>query len=502
MNSSNWQNIDIRLFAVAASLLLSVFSVLTSDMPNDDAYTYVRTADIFLDQGLAAAISHYTWAAYSILIGLVSMLGISLFTAAFVINSLFYALIVYSFISIVQSIDDSKIIVSLGAATVLFFPELNEYRDMVVRDIGFWGLALFGLWQFLQYYQSRELKYGVYFCIALGLAALFRSEAILYLALTPFALLFDARNEVSSNRKNLLQMLLLILGFALAGSLVLLTFGINIFSLLMEFVSVYQPFLVNAISPSESEVTAMGNAIFGEYASTFSRQYVTAVIALGLLVVLFMNVFYAISGPYFWMLVYGWHKNYLSGKHQQLMPVLAYFLINLLILVVFLYITRYLSSRYGVILALMVAMQLPFVVRHIIEKIRGSQWERFGTYFLVLFFTYCAIDSYISFGKSKRWLLDTASYVSETAQAPNTVLTNNHTIAYYSGQVEEYDEVLRMLTVDEIMQSNVGDIIAIEIFYEMTLLLDEPAVTPYLEQIARFPAEGEARAAIYRRINP
>ena len=86
-----WKKLDIRYTAVIASLLLSSFSTLTASLPNDDAYTYIRTAEIFLDDGVSAAISHYTWAGYPILIGAASMFGLSLLEAAYALNTIFYS---------------------------------------------------------------------------------------------------------------------------------------------------------------------------------------------------------------------------------------------------------------------------------------------------------------------------------------------------------------------------------------------------------------------------
>jgi len=97
--------------------------------------------------------------------------------------------------------------------------------------------------------------------------------------------------------------------------------------------------------------------------------------------------------------------------------------------------------------------------------------------------------------------LDSATYLSDNTPAQSSVLTNNHTIAYYSGRVEDYDEVERMLTADAIERMNAGDIIAIELFYEMSRLLEDPAVSQFLSQIATYPAD-EPRVAIYSRVNP
>ena len=99
LNNTVIQRIDIRLLAVGFSLLTSLFIATGSTLPNDDAYRYIRTAEIALSEGLSAAIENYAWAGYSLLIALVSQIGLDLFTAAYLINACFYGLLVYSFIN-------------------------------------------------------------------------------------------------------------------------------------------------------------------------------------------------------------------------------------------------------------------------------------------------------------------------------------------------------------------------------------------------------------------
>ena len=82
MSKYNWEQVDIRLIAIAVSLLVSVLGMLSNSLPNDDAYAYIRTADIALNEGLAAAVQHYAWVSYSLLIAAISLLGFDLFTSA------------------------------------------------------------------------------------------------------------------------------------------------------------------------------------------------------------------------------------------------------------------------------------------------------------------------------------------------------------------------------------------------------------------------------------
>ena len=167
--------IDIRISAVVVSLLISLITILFPDTPNDDAYVYIKTAEIFLAEGPLAAFKNYAWASYSILTAFFSQLGFSLFTAAFVINALFYALLVHSFLSIVKLIDDSRQVMLLAALCILLYPQLNEYRYLVIRDVGFWALSLFSLWQLLLYDMNRAIVHAITFSLALMIAATFRA---------------------------------------------------------------------------------------------------------------------------------------------------------------------------------------------------------------------------------------------------------------------------------------------------------------------------------------
>jgi hypothetical protein len=501
MSARNWQQWDIRLLAVLASLALAGFAAAFASLPNDDAYTYIRTAEIFLEQGVGAAISHYTWAGYPILIGLVSLTGLSLFASAYLLNALFFAILAYAFISIVRCLDDSGRITWLAALTVLVYPELNEYRDMVVRDVGFWAMLLLALWRFMVFVETRQFSHSAFFVLAMIGAMLFRAEAVVYLVVIPFALFLQSDCSAQQNRQDFLKLAGFICTLGALGFLVLLAAGINLFSLIFEVLGIYQPFLVSLFTPDEAVTAARATAIFGEYAGIFSREYVSAVIAVGLSVVLAMTLFYTIGGPFFWLLAFGLMRKHIRLNKEKIAPILAVMLTNLFILIVFLYITRFLTGRYALVFGLMTATLIPFLVASIIERNRGGKWEKFSTYFLILFFFYCLIDSYISFGRSKDWLLDAANYVEVQAEPSTQVLTNNHTIAYFSGRVENYDKILREIEAQAILDMAPGTIVALEMYYEMALLIEQESVRPYLQLLQQFPSAEQPQIAIYRRVD-
>jgi hypothetical protein len=501
MSSTNWRQWDIRLLTVLASLALSGFAVAFASLPNDDAYTYIRTAEIFLEQGVGAAISHYTWAGYPILIALVSLLGLSLFTSAYVLNAIFFAILAYAFISILRHLDDSNRIAWLAALTVLVYPELNEYRDMVLRDAGFWAMLLLALWRFMVFVDTRQFSHSVFFVLAMIGAMLFRAEAVIYLVAIPFALFLQSDRNTQQNRQDFLKLAGFICCVGALGFLMLLAAGINLFSLIFELLRIYQPFLISRFNPDEAITAAQATAIFGEYAGIFSRDYVSAVVAVGLSVVLVMTLFYTIGGPFFWLLAFGLMRKHIRWHRAKVAPILAVSLANLFILVVFLYTTKFLTGRYALVFGLMAATLVPFLISSIIERNRGGKWEKFVSYFLILFFFYCLIDSYVSFGKSKDWLLDAAGYVELQAESETQVLTNNHTIAYFSRQVENYDDIIRELEAQNILDAAPGTIVALEMYFEMSLLVEQESVKSSLQLLQQFPNAGQPKMSIYRRVD-
>lgn len=499
--NNNWRQLDTRIYAVLASLLISAFTLAFPDSPNDDAYTYIKTAEIFLSDGLSAAYQHYEWASYSIMIGLLGLTGIDLFTAGLVINSLLYGILVYSFLSIIKEIDDSKALLVMASITILVYPQLNEYRYLIIRDVGFWAFSVLALWQYLNFARSHSLISAFAFSCSLLLAAIFRAEAMAYLLLTPFALLFDPRYE----RSTCTRLFLRLGGTALASIVVGLIFfailGLNIPDLFVEFISVYQSFIGSAFSPDEARSTELGRVLFSEHAAAYSQEYITVFLVAGFLTILLANLFNAIGGPYLIVLLLGFFRKHVQLRREILLPIIAYLLVNAVILFSFLFITRFLTSRYAMLFCILLVIFVPLIMLKILNQATGSK-QKSTRLLIAIFFTYCTFDSYLSFGESKDYVFDSIEWLAENTDEASGLITNNHAIAYFTGKVDRYDIAPKYLSREQILATNEGDTIAVELNYQMEQLLINPSVRPYLEFVAGFPQQQEQRVALYRRVNP
>ncbi len=495
----DWRQQDIRWIAVAASLVLSIFTLLLQDIPNSDAYTYARTAEIFLADGIVAAYQHYSWATYSILIGIVSLTGLDVFSAGLFVNALFYAILIYAFLSIVKEINDSKPLLAISAICILVYPQLNEYRELLIRDIGFWALSLTALWQYLLYVKTQSLRPAICFCAYLLLAAAFRAEALAYLVFVPLALLFNRRLESSARKALLLRLYAVALSLSVGLLLFLALMGLNVAQLFIQFASIYEPFISGNFTLNDGERALLGSLLFSEYAATFSREYIELFLLAGMISILFANLFSGIGGPYLIVLTVGFFRNRLRINREVAVPVTFYLCINFLILLGFIIVTRYLSARYAMLMCILLVLLVPIVVLSLLESAKASG-RRSVPIIFAIFFSYCAIDSYYSFGESKSYVEDSIEWIAENTKDSAGLVTNNHAVAYFSGKVEDYDLINRNLSEEEILSSEVGDTIVAELTFEMKNLLEKDSIADKLQLLTYFPNPETRHFAIFERI--
>ena len=125
-----------------------------------------------------------------------------------------------------------------------------------------------------------------------------------------------------------------------------------------------------------------------------------------------------------------------------------------------------------------------------------------GMRVLILFFGYCAFDSFISFGSSKEFITQSLVWLESDDHSEAELVTNNHAIAYYSGKVRNYDQVPRFVTEDQIHALRPNDLIAIEMHYEMLQLVEKGSVKPYINLQVALPNIEHMALAIYKKVEP
>lgn len=497
----NWRDIDIRLAAVLCSLLLSWWHVALNPIPNADAFEYVRAAHVYLDEGIAAAFAWYPAATYPVLMGALHRLtGIDLLSAGQLINALFYALLVYSFIALVQEIRDTRRIALLAAIVVLVFPTLNEYRYYLIRDIGFLAFMLSGALQLTRYSKTYRWPHGALFILFTCLAALLRGEALVYLPLVPLALLTQGRESWGRQVRALLTIEAALLALAVLGLFATFVLGIDILGTLQRMLHVYWPFLRDAMAAMGEKDSALSRAVFGEYAANFSGEYIWVFMLSGLTAVLVVKLISGFGVPALALLFWGAAQHRTPIGARALRPVLAYALVSFAIILSFLLLTRFLSSRYTLLFTLSCLVLLPNIIDETLTRLGESRYPRLLGNLLWGLLAFSAVDAHISFGDSKTALHEASDWLQENTQAGDSVLTNSPYVAYFSGRVAEYDLVLRYLAEDAIENAPYGAVLVLTTSSSIRAQIQRNLEFQRIEFVTAFPHTDEPDVLIYKRL--
>ena len=491
------RNVDIRVFAILISFGLSAWHVLLNPIPNADAFDYIRTATVYLDSGLAAAFSWYPSATYPVLIGVLHQLtGIDLVSSGQLLNALFYALIVYAFISISLELRNTRHIALISAAIILTFPTLNEYRYYLIRDIGFLAFMLLAGLQLIRYSKQCQNKNAIAFVSLALIAALFRSEALVYLALAPVALIASAQSRWQAFLK--LEALLFAIGILTVAILFML--NINMFSILQRVLTVYWPFLQDAFTALSDGNSALSDAIFGQYAANFSGEYIGLFMLTGLSAVLLAKLLSGLGVPFLLVLLYGLNQHRRELFNNRTRELLGFALISFAIVLCFLALTRFISTRYTLMFSLSLLALVPLIIDSTLIQMHKQQRQKLASGIFIVLFLFSAIDAHISFGGSRDSLQDATDWLLTNTQDGDTVFTNSPYIAYYSGRVENYDEITRYLSEYTIENTQFDTILAITTGSGNDQRIEHSVEFAQIELLAAFPDGEEPEVLIFRRL--
>jgi len=186
--------VDIRVLAVLVSIILSAWAVFLDDVVNNDGTLYLHIAEL-LDRGeWQAAFQLYKWPFYPFLISLVAKVpGLDYEYAAHLLNAALTALTVVCFISLVRELGGEKTTILAAAIVILLYPGANEYRSFIIKDTGYIAFYLLSLLYFFRSLRSPGWGQVVAWTSSILVAALFRIEGFVFVAMLPLLFYLDRR---------------------------------------------------------------------------------------------------------------------------------------------------------------------------------------------------------------------------------------------------------------------------------------------------------------------
>jgi hypothetical protein len=433
---------DMRWYAVLISCLFSLVVIAANPIPNDDAFSYLRAAELFSQQGLDATLAAYGWYGYSVLIAIAShVVSVDLVTSAHLVNTLAIALLVYAFITLVAEFNALPRVQVFATAVILCYPTLNEMRFNLIRDFAYWGFCLTALIQLIRYNSTGNFIHAWGWLLAMAAAVFFRLEGLLVVLASPMALLLPGMRPMPDR----LKLAGILLGFMVAGViLILLVFlpaDVNLIEVFNFAYRWYLPLLVDYPSTLAGAATSENLSFHLSSELEYFTGKGLGVLLIGYLYAVIVNLVMA-AGPAATLFL-AW----CLARFRPAVPVAnrapwwAFLVSALLALLIFVSIMQFLTTRYAVMAALLLLSLLPLCIEAQYRRCaETATLKKFHIMFMACL-VYFLVDSLVSFGYSKRYIEDAIDWSRENIDNRSTLATNSFAVAYYSGMVENYDEV-------------------------------------------------------------
>lgn len=428
MNQSNkdlfFNFTQLRLITAVLSLLMSGMAFYFDDIINSDGILYMDMVETYLQDGLTAMAGLYNWPFFSMLVAWLSKaLSLPAQLSASVLNSLLFVVFTDALLLISAKLLPNRRQILLAALLILCFFTINNYRDFIIRDIGYWAFCMLAFYQLLRYQDEPKLSSALFWQLFGGIAFLFRIEAAVLILLMPLA--FVSAKNIKSSLKHLLPLYSAVIPLSGVATFVIL--NANGLSAAFDKIAEYMAYLNSEVMMSriDRDLTLFEDKIL----SPFSAEYSGLILFSGLMVMLLYKLAADISISYLIMLGLTLRERTRGYRHPYKRLLTWFILINLLILVAFLFRQYFVISRYCIMAVTGIFLLLLPRFTQLIE----SSWEQrryWFTGFLGFLLLASVIDTYHQ-TNSKTYIRKTAIWASHNLQAKDRVLTDDKFIHYY-----------------------------------------------------------------------
>jgi hypothetical protein len=423
-NNNHHNLIKTRFFTAFVSLLLSLQAVYFDDIINRDGILYMQMAEVYLTGGLHAIQGLYDWPAFAILIAWVHQLtSLSIETSGLVLNSLFFILLTDALILISSLLVATPRQLTIAAVLILCFTPLNEYRDFILRDPGYWAFSSLALYQFMLFIKSPNYKTATLWQVFMVIAILFRIEGSVILLALPLFLLFS--RKPSEGLKQIIQAsylliitLAAIVAFVLSQPDLMAAFG------KLSSISSYLD-----LSAYTNTLSQYADVIKHQILNQYSEGYAAFILISGMLAMFTYKILKAFSVSYL-IVYFATASKTLQPHAKQLQQLLLYFFaLNILILITFLFKHYFISSRY----TLMALISLLLIVMHSLSHGIERLWLGKNKVLLsvIAFALFYSVADTSTQSIRKTYIKDAAVWAAHNLPDDSLVMTDDSFILHY-----------------------------------------------------------------------
>jgi 4-amino-4-deoxy-L-arabinose transferase-like glycosyltransferase len=456
--ASYFIKLDPRIWASFISLLISLI-MASKFFINNDGIFYVRAAEDFLANGLAATHSGLRWPFYPLLIaGLSYVTHVPLVTSALIWQALLQILLVISFISVIRLLGGNKTIQVIAAVIILLQPTLTEYRDSIIRDFGYWAFLITAFYYLLSYATNTSWKNLLGWTLSIGLATLFRIEGSVIIMLAPLLLLLSPHGTWKSQLKKIIYLYCpwIIVALLLSAFLIISKQDLSKLGRLADL-NFWLHFMTSTFflewENMQEKLATLMHADFGAYENAFLIGGL-----VGYIVALLLDVLKLVFAA---VIAYGiWQRclnKYVSISYRHLLY--GFLFINLLIPAIFVTHYWFLLGRFVTPAALVLLLWIPFTLPELYKRWQATscaaRFPRLLPLVLIIFSIVLLREGMISFGPSSYIVKEGADWVKINTPTTAIIYTNSPQMAYYSERKGSDDQGLgRTLPLTEVLSSS------------------------------------------------
>lgn len=414
----------LRILLAMLSLLLSAYVLISDDIINNDGILYIQMAEAFMQGGLAAMANLYDWPFFALLVAVISQLsGWHPETSAALLNALLFVVFTDALLLIAKQLVPNMRQLIIAALLILLFYSINDYRDFIIRDVGYWAFISLALLQFLNFVRDNRWQSALLWQFFGLIALLFRIEASIILLAMPLFLMFSQRQQPLL--KSLLQLYSLLLAVSLLAFIILIA-GVGWTAAFGKLgnIAIYLDF-----ASFQSGFNAHSRLIAEHILHPVADDEAGRVLFFGLTGMLAIELLLGLSAAYILILLLSWKTRSPWFINTQSKVIGYFLLINIGILVVFSLHQYFVTSRYCVMafvaLFLLVLPRLTaFIDDILLQRKRGLQ-------VLVVLLLIYSLGDVVYRSTSKAYIPQTAQWAAEQLPAGSKLLTSSEFAAYY-----------------------------------------------------------------------
>lgn len=278
-----------KVFTVLSAMITIQVIYIQHGWINDDSVLYFEAARLFSMGEWKQGVKLFNWPFYPILISAVNQVTqLSIQTSAQLLNTIFFSITTYSFISLIRLAGGNKTAIICGAFLLLNSRYIvGDVLPMLLRDQGFWAMFLTSLAYFIKFYRNLKLSDALLWQSYAILAVLFRIEAITFLALLPLILLQQSQYSAKQKMTLMLKVNLIPITIFVLISCVLIfspTTHLHNFGRLHEVVSIPSSMLTEIAHKFSAKANIMGEQVLGSFFYEFGL--ITVLVSLASILVI------------------------------------------------------------------------------------------------------------------------------------------------------------------------------------------------------------------------